>query len=260
MGISNDWQNIDGLTYKSISDEQSSHPASWNYIWTRESAQIFADAIGWEVVPASDYGEHLTAGELTYDANEFYFVRPVDTEDYNIGMFYANPIYLSTSNTADYGFVFVTLSTLTVNNSIYSNGQPTQWMLLRPTAQGGVFVRINNDYAFGIDKFYNPKSGLTKIGVFNASGSSGFVDMWTGLYISYNYSASTNYAFLSQNKDFSFVALKKLTQIDANGVYNATTIYRAYVDYSNSDKTIELGGVMYRAIKGHIVPYYIPLA
>lgn len=259
MGISNDWQNIDGLAYKNISDEQSLQHSNW--IWTRESAQIFADAIGWEVVPASDYGEHLTVGELTYDANEFYLVRPVDTEDdYNIGLFYANPIYTSTSNTADYGFVFVTLSTLTVINRIYANGQPPQWMLLRPTAQGGFFVRINNNYAFGIDKFYNPKSGLTKIGVFNAFGNYGFVDMWTGLYISYNYSASTNYAFLSQNKGFSFVALKKLTQIDANGVYNATTIYRAYVDYSNSDKTIELGGVMYRGIKGHLVPYYIPLA
>lgn len=258
MGISNEWQNISGLTYKNVTDTNTSHSASSNTIWTQSSAEAVATAMGWEVVHASDYGETMTVGSLTYDADEFYLIRPPadDEVEYNVGLFYCSPLYYTSGNYAYYGFVGVVLNTLTTISSIYASGSNAQWLMLRPTSQGCIAIQIGSYNVF-FDKFYNPKSEVTKWGITNDQSIEGFIDIYTGAY-----NTSTTQTSYAGAFDFGgYVALKKYTVIDTELIYSAKTLYRAYIDYSNATKTVELGGTMYCGIKASTAPcFYIPLA
>ena len=254
MAVSNDWQNISGMTYKSIGHSST--------IWTKTSAQNVANAIGWEVVHASDYVETITRGDFTYNASEFYFIRPVadaDEDEYNVGLLYATPLY-SSAGSASHGILAFNISNGELLGSTYMSGAPATWKLFRPTANGGMFIKISDAYRLVIDKFYNPKTGWSKWGVCAASQSyNDFIDVYTGLVFSRN-TSSSQYKVASGSPPF--VSLKKFTAIAGAGVFNAKSVYASVYDYNTSSKVIELDGKTYVGMSGYssTPPFYIPLS
>lgn len=255
MGISNDWQLIDELTYTTVSNIR---------IMTEQSVNKIAEEIGWDVVNLGDYVETITLHDVTVAANLFNLLRPPieDNVEYNTGvlMFY----YQSWSNWSA-GQLVVELSTGRHIATIYPqvSATITSCFLLRPTSNGGFAFRYNGTNYALFDKFYNPKSDETHWAVFcNVSTNTPFCDLYTGLTMQYSdyYYGGYTWSELSNTRDFVFCALKKFTAISSDGVFNAKTFYKAYVDYSNADKTIELGGIRYRAIRSGHVPFYLPLA
>ncbi len=255
MGISNDWQHIDGLTYTTVSNIR---------IMTETSVQKIADAIGWEVVNLGDYVQDITLHGVTVSANLFNLLKPLaDIEgDYNTGIL---PFYYQSYSNWDAGQLVVELSTGHMICSLYPQltGTITNCFLLRPTSAGGFAIKYSGNYYTIFDKFYNPKSEETHWAIFcNTSTNTPFCDLWTGLTLQYatSYYSGYTYYILTNTENFNFCAIKKFTAISSAGVYNAKTVYEAYVDYSNANKTIELGGIQYRGIKGSYIPFYIPLA
>lgn len=247
MGISNDWQVIDNLTYVTVNSAR---------FMSENSCHSIADAIGWEVVHLADYTDSVDIRGTAYDTTNIYLIRPiadVDEEEYNcaISLF----AYQSLSNWIAGDFVFE-LSTGTYLGLVYNTTySPTSVMLLRPTSQGGFSFRVGSQYHF-FDKAFNAKSGKEKWGVFNSLiSNSGFVDLYTGLIITPNSLSLSVVTF----ETGGFVALKKLTLLSSEGIYNAKTIYRFMIDYNNYiTKTIELNGIKYVNVDGRYI--YIRLA
>lgn len=232
MGISNDWQVIDNLTYVSVSSA---------VFMDEQSCQKIASAIGWEVVHLADYTASVEIRGVSYDTTNIYLIRPVadagETE-YNCAI---SPFFYQNLSTWTAGDAIFELSTGRYIDLIYNTfNRPTKVSLLRPTAQGGFVFAVTSgstQYHF-FDKFYNPKSGLTKWCGFSVNR---FADFYTGLTMSSNY-----YPFTMTSFTFGgFVSLKKFTWIYADGVYNASTLYQYVINYTNLDKTIELGGIKY---------------
>lgn len=255
MGISNEWELIDELTYITESNIR---------IMTAASVQKIASAIGWEVVNLGDYVDTITLHSVTVSAKLFNLIRPPaeDNIEYNTGvmLFY----YQSYSNW-DAGQLIIELSTGRHVTTIYPTVSAviTSCFLLRPTSNGGFAIRYNGTSYALFDKFYNPKTEETHWGIFcNTSTNVPFCDLFTGLTIQYTeyYYGGYTWTQLTNTRDYIFCAIKKFTAISSDGVFNATTFYQAYADYSNADKTIELNGIRYRAIKSNRIPFYLPLA
>lgn len=240
MGISNDWQVIDNLTYYTV---ENGHK-----LMSEESCNKIAAAIGWEVVHLSDYTPNLIIGANTYSAYYVYLLRPVsDTPyDYGISLF---------ARTSEDGDLIVKISNGMYQGKIRaSNTCPASIQCLRPTAQGGFCFRVGGEYHF-FDQFGNAKTGDVKWGGFNGPNQYELADLYTGNMIypnQYSYSVDTFAVG-------GFVALKKATILSADGIYNAKTLYMFMQDYNNYlVKTVELGGVKYVNADGRFI--YIRLA
>lgn len=260
--ISNDWQVIDNLEYESTLSTTGNRTC---YSLTKTSAEKIANAVGWEVVELSDYFEtiELDANSI-YDTSKIRGIRPIsdsDEKEYDVVLIPVGSIYYGTSGSWKYASWSIQLSTgkITALRGDIS-GNEASVRLLRPTSQGCFCLYPITSYSNFIicDKFYNPKTGNTKWA--SANDTNKFIDLYTGLSFDHNSHSNTYYV---DNADFGgYVALKKATVINSEGVYNARTLYRSYIDYSYSDKTIELGGIRYRALgrSGFGTSYYIPLA
>jgi hypothetical protein len=256
MGISNDWQIIDNLEYETFNDTTDTKTS---YGLTRESAEKIASAIGWEVVELSDYVDTVTARDLTYDSSHIRAIRPIESdEEYNTALVPLGALNYYSGGNSYYTTYIIELSTGSItdisSSNSYSVGTSPNMYILRPTAQGCIawwhYSKISA-YMRYMDKFYNPKTGVTKWGI---KSSIGFVDLWTGLKI-------TPYSPSVTNRLFNFggfVALKKYTAISTEGIFNARTLYQKYMDYNSSEKTVELGGKKYVNVLGEM--FYIPLA
>lgn len=231
MGISNDWQVIDGLSYVTLNSNAR--------FMDELSCQKLAAVIGWEVVHFADYTASVSINGQTYDTTNIYLIRPVaeagDTA-YNCAI---SPFFYQSLSNWWAGDAVFELSTGRYLGLIYNavSSVITRCSLLRPTAQGGFVLLGGNKYRF-FDKFFNPKSGLTKWGGFS---SSTFFDLYTGLTMSNHYTPFTITTFSFGG----FVSLKKFTWIYTEGVYNASTLYQYVINYTSIDKTIELGGIKY---------------
>ena len=248
MGISNDWQNIDEIYYLTVAGSKCD-----GRCWTEQSAQKVADAIGWETVKFPPGITSITFGGATQDATVITMIRPVDNDDpYNVGLFIGE--LFNSSGYGDTGPIFYEISTgnfVASNDYFYNN---PSFLLLRTSAQGCFALKDSSARTIIFDKFFNPKSTKEKWGfIFNGS----FIDLYTGLSISFSRISYTNGA-----NSGGYIALKKFTVISNSGVYNALTLYRSYIDYSNTEKNIELDGKRYCGVieNGSYTPCYIPLA
>lgn len=255
MGISNDWQLIDNLTYATITDTAETYNS---HILSAVSNQKFADAIGWEVVEMSDYVEEVTIGELTYRASDIRGVRP--TEDYNTMLIPLGDV--CNGNSKRYCMYFINLTTGTaypMNNNGIAGYYPNIW-LLRPTSNSGFcfwFNTKNTNYMIFADRFYNPKTEITAWGLFgkwNFSSGGVFFDMYTGLKLDDTQNPTRSTRVFNFG---GFIKLKKYTAINQLGVYNARTIYERLIDYNDTEKAVELDGVNYVNVLGY--KYYIAL-
>lgn len=251
MGISNDWQLISNITYSTVSDTESAY--SNNYIPTEDTTQTIANALGWELIHLSDYVDYFIYDSVSYDASNFYLIRPAmdDEEDYPFGVLMFSTLhYQSGSSSTRTGHIFVNLSTGRVI-TYFAATRGTNFQLLRPTTQ--CFCVRYGSYNIFFDKFYNPKTELTKWGACNTDNSV-FADLYTG-------TVFTPVTFSSTTTRFSFggfVSLKKATEISTAGVYKAQSLYRFILDYNSVEKTIELSGATYINISGG--KFYIRLA
>lgn len=257
MGISNDWQIIDGLEYLTFSDINNTHNS--NKMLTAESAEKVASAIGWEVVEMSDYVSTITAGTMTYNASDIRVIRPIadaDEEPYNVGIMLVGLLYDGDYYNNYMSHFSIQLETGTIIGVFTNYEIPRQasFHLLRPTASGAFAIFFGNStQSFFFDKFLNPKENWNKWGIYSLYGGY-LTDLWTGL----KFSASE---LQNSKKSFTFggfVALKKLTAIASAGVYCAKTLYRRIIDYSNLEKTIELDGATYVDVGGSNI--YVRLA
>ena len=246
MGISNDWQNIDDIAFRSI-------PASRRdgSCWTEESAQKIADAIGWEIVKFPEGITTITYGGATQDATVITMIRPVDiSEEYDIGIFFGEMF-----ESSGYGATGVFFFEPSTGNLIQVLGQISlrpSYLLLRPFGQGCFCIKDSQAQSVIFDRFYNPKTEKEKWGMY-AGGY--FIDLYTGLTMS-----CSNTYYLYPASFGGYVAIKKYTAISIAGVFNAMTLYKAYLDYSNVGKNIELDGKRYCGIRGSGIPFYIKLA
>ena len=259
MGISNDWQIIDGLSYTQFSSIDET-PKTGNYMMKASSAEILATAIGWEVVELSDYVQTVTIGSYTYNASSIRLLRPIadaDEEPYDYGCMFYGKIFWGSSSGNYYSNACFRLSTGTILNGLIDNHTSMQAniKLLRPTANGAFAFRDSNNAntTFYIDRFINPKNNLNKWGVM-AWYNRWFTDLWTGLkFQTVEFSgAQTTFNF------GGFVSLVKFTAIASAGVYKATSLYRYILSYGSVEKTIELDGVKYVNVSGK--DFYIRLA
>lgn len=248
MGISNDWQNIDEIYFRSV-------PCSIRdgSCWTEASAQKMATAIGWEVVKFPDGITTIDFDGTAQDATAITMIRPVDNEEpYNIGIFFGTLF-----RAGGYGYTGVYCYEISTGNyiTLLSSIQLyASYMLMRTSAQGCFCIKDSQPRFVMFDRFFNPKTEKEKWGII--AGTS-FLDLYTGLVISsYDY----GHFYLNGANFGGFVALKKFTAIASNGVYNALTLYKAYIDYSNVSKNIELDGKRYCGVSDTYIPFYLPLA
>ena len=263
MGISNDWQIIDGLQYTTFSDNDNRY--SNNRMLTSESAEKLASAMGWEVVELSDYVQTVTWGQSTYNASNIRLLRPVanaEEDEYNCGIMFVGYFrYYTGSSNITYTNAIIRLSDGAIIGSLYSTSLSlsANAHLFRPGAVGDMCLWFNSvQYPFYIDKFTNVKTEAEKWGIIvDARGSSTpfFIDVYTGLIM------EINNAFQRTTCMFSFggfVSLVKVTAISSSGVYKAKTMYRYLLGYGSQEKTIELDGVKYLNVNGDL--FYLRLA
>ena len=256
MGISNDWQNINNLTYLSILNSQSGYSS----VMDKASVDILASAIGWETVEISNYTptiyETVNGNQVSIPSSNVWGLRPPADEDGDYNMcFFIGRIYTGYTG----GFRALILSTGEVVTISSTLGMPTSVLLLRPTSTGCFAIRRSDQTAteFMIDKFYNPKSDKTKWGAIYYSAK--FVDFYTGL--TYGFTTSyLNTSFTGNATLGQFVALKKASVVASSGAYTAKTLYMSYIDYSIANKTIELDNVFYRGLVTNYWSFYIALA
>jgi hypothetical protein len=249
MAISNDWQVINNLAYMAVINSSSQTV----YFLNENSVKAIADTIGWEAVEISEYTNTLTDGSVSCSSANIWGIRPpADDEEYNICITIGR---ISTSTTAGLRFIVLSTGGISGNSTI---GTPTSLLYLRPTSTGGfAFKRSDSTFVCVVDKFYNPKTDKTKWGLVYTSTT--FIDLATGL--SFTITTSNLSRTISGNVTLGqFVALKKLTAISSAGVFNAKSVYNAFVDYSIADKTVEIDSVMYRSIKTSAWGFYIALA
>lgn len=248
MGISNDWQNIDEISYVTITASRRN-----GVCWSEQSAQKIADALGWEVVKFPDEITTVDFNGATQDATVITMIRPVDNDEpYNVGFFIGE--MFGANGYGDTGPIAYEISTgnkVAGYDYFYNNAS---FLVLRTSAQGCFALKDSAATTIIFDRFFNPKSTKEKWGfIFNG----GFIDLYTGLSISFSRIGYTNGA-----NSGGYIALKKFTVISNNGVYNALTLYRSYIDYSNTTKNIELDGKRYCGVieSSSYTPCYIPLA
>ncbi len=249
MAISNDWQVINELNYITLNNNAR--------FMDEASCQKIASAIGWEVVHLADYTASVDIRGYTYDTTNIYLLRPVadvgETEyPCAISLFF----YQSLSSWISGDAVFNLNDGTYINTISGTNYCPTSVLLLRPTATGCFAFNVSSQYHY-FDKFYNPKTDVTKWGLFNTPSNQSFVDLYTGLFFSPK--GFSNSASIYTFAEGGFVALKKVTLINSAGVYNAKTIYRFLIDYNMYlVKTVELDSVKYVNVDGLYI--YIRLA
>lgn len=255
MGISNDWQNIDNIDFIAVQVTIGGNQRTV-YFWTEQSAQKIADAIGWETVEFPDDVTSIDYGGVAYDTSVITMIRPIDSsEPYNIGFFWG---YLENLNTGINGLFMYEIST-GIYKQAFDYVRRASLMLLRPFAQGCFCLKGSRQLCF--DRFYNPKSDKEKWGIITVQASPYFMDLYTGLHFSCQ---ETGTAYVLSSVFAGYLVLKKYTAIASAGVFNSLTMYRSYIDYSNSNKNIELNGQRYTGVtsqgNSYTTPFYIPLA
>lgn len=256
MGISNDWQNIDNIDFFSVQVTIGGNQRTV-YFWTEQSAQKIADAIGWETVKFPDDVTSIDYGGVTYNTSAITMIRPIDSnEPYNVGFFWG---YLENTNVGTSGLFMYEIST-GIYKQVYGYDRRASLLLLRPSATGCFVLKGSRQFCF--DRFYNPKTDKEKWGMVVAQYSPYFIDFYTGLNFNIN---DTGTGFIFSSVFTGYLVLKKFTAITSAGVFNSLTMYRSYIDYSNSNKNIELNGQRYTGIAssgsgGGATPFYIPLA
>lgn len=247
MAISNDWQVINELNYITLNSNAR--------FMDEASCRKIASAIGWEVVHLADYTASVDIRGYTYDTTNIYLLRPVadvgDTEyPCAISLFF----YQNLSSWISGDAVFNLNDGTYIKTISGTNYCPASVLLLRPTATGCFAFNVSSQYHY-FDKFYNPKTDVTKWGLFNTPTNQSFVDLYTGLFFDPKSFSSNVDTFA----DGGFVALKKVTLLSTEGIYNAKTIYRYLEDYNSYIvKTVELNGVKYVNVDGRNI--YIRLA
>jgi len=247
MGISNDWQNIDEIYFQPV-------PCSIRNgsCWTEASAEKIADALSWEIVKFPEEITTIDFSGTAQDATAITMIRPIDNDEpYNIGIFFGTLF-----RAGGYGYTGVYCYEISTGNfvELLSSIQLySSYLLMRPSSNGCFCIKDRQPRAIHFDRFYNPKTNKEKWGI--VTGGS-FLDLYTGLVISYY----NNIYYVNGANFGGFVALKKFTAIASNGVYNALTLYKAYIDYSNVSKNIELDGKRYCGVSDTYIPFYLPLA
>ena len=245
MGISNDWQNIDEISYVTITASRRN-----GVCWSEQSAQKMADALGWEVVKFPDEITTVDFNGATQDATVITMIRPVDNDEpYNVGFFIGE--MFGANGYGDTGPIAYEISTgnkVASYDYFYNNAS---FLVLRTSAQGCFAIKDSSNRVILFDRFYNPKSGKEKWGFFFAGA---FLDFYTGLVIGHDIKEYTNLG--------GYIALKKFTVYAQGGVYNALSLYHAYIDYAKTAKNIELDGKRYCGVvySTSYNPFYIPLA
>ena len=260
MGISNDWQIIDGLSYTTFSDNDNRY--SDNHMLTSASAQKLAAAMGWEVVELSDYVQTVTWGQSTYNASNIRLLRPVadaEEDEYNCGIMFVGYFrYYTGSSNITYTNAIIRLSDGAIIRNVTNTSVSlsANAHLFRPESVGSMCLWFTNkSYPYFLDKFINVKTEVEKWGIFELS-NYWFTDVYTGLVMGVGTTP-----FQCSNCMFSFggfVSLVKVTAISSDGVYKAKTLYRYLLGYGSQEKTIELDGVKYLNVNGKY--FYIRLA
>ena len=266
MGISNDWQIIDGLSYTTFSDNDNRY--SDNHMLTTASAEKLASAMGWEVVELSDYVQTVTWGQSTYNASNIRLLRPVadaEEDEYNCGIMFVGYFrYYTGSSNVSYNNAVIRLSDGAIIGTVYTASYTISMSanahLLRPEAGGSMCLWFGSKAnPYYIDKFTNVKTEKLKWGIIaDSQGSSypNFTDIYTGLIMEINNALSSYTRCM-----FSFggfVSLIKITAINSAGVYKSNTLYRYLLGYGTQEKTIELNGVKYINVNGDL--FYLRLA
>lgn len=255
MGISNDWQNIDNIEFIAVQVTIGGSLRTVHF-WTEQSAQKISDAIGWETVKFPDDITSIDYGGVAYDTSVITMIRPIDSsEPYNIGFFWGN--LEGTGSTGANGLFMYEIST-GIYKQAFDYTMRASLMLLRPFSQGCFCLKGSRQFCF--DRFYNPKTNKEKWGMITVNNPH-FMDLYTGL----NFSISeTGTAYVLSSVFAGYLVLKKFTAITSAGVFNSLTMYRSYIDYSNSNKNIELNGQRYTGVTSQgnywTTPFYIPLA
>lgn len=270
MAVSNDWQIISGIGYlRPTQTDGGSGYDTW--FLNKTSAQKIANEIGWEQVELSDYVEQtgvvLTYNDISYSyvASDVHLIRPVadaDEDEYNVGILpyaFVHPVNSSSSGSYLVGTLAFRLSDGAylgrIDNLDMSSRCPSSFQLLRPFASGGfAFKASNSKYQF-FDKFYNPKTEVTKWGTHRPVSGTSFIDLFTGLIITPNSNPSV------KKETFSFgyfISLYKWTAISSAGIFKAKSLYRSVMGYGASEKTVEIDGVRYVNVGGG--DFYIRLS
>lgn len=257
MNYSNDWQNIDGLTYKAININTKVH-----YFWDENTANKLATALNWDVVKLSDFVPQIIAGPVdageafTVSSDGIYMLRPDENCAFAITFTTIIAMRVNESGTCiRHGAVLFDLTTgALIDSSWTSYGSanpiaPVSISILSPLNSAFVIKNAYYDNALlYFDVAYNPKTGVT---YWCAGTNRNCLDLVTGLRIEANMTAFINKQIVAFDLG-GFVNLQRLTYISPIAILNTKHLFGALIDYDNSSKVIQLDGYDYLALESYM--------